>query len=132
MDSMASTDEPPEALTEEQIPAVIARRRIDHLRDAVAFINETMSFHKDQKTFASLVDWSIRECEIEPVRLAEAFEVSTGTVSRWRRGKNAPHPRERPRVIAWIKDQIAARAGEIEQTAPKDERDRCDRKVASR
>ena len=102
-----------------EVPVKVAQCRIMHLKDACAFINDTISTHKDPGAFRSIVDWAIQSCEVEPVQLAQAFEVSTGTVSRWRSGKNAPHPRERPRVIAWIKEKIGERIRELEnQSAP--------------
>ena len=96
------------------VPAKVVARRITHLRDACSFINETIASHRDPEAFRSIVDWAIQNCEVEPVQLAKAFEVSTGTVSRWRAGKNAPHPRERPRIIAWMKDWIANRILELQ------------------
>jgi hypothetical protein len=103
------------------VPVEVVKRRITHLKDACAFINETIMTHKDPAAFQSIVDWAIQSCEIEPVQLAKAFEVSTGTVSRWRAGKNAPHPRERPRVIAWMKEKIGERIRQLEEDiAPPD------------
>jgi hypothetical protein len=118
--SLIDTVSPPKALAA-AIPVQVVKRRIMHLKDACSFINETISMHKDAAAFQSIVDWAIQSCEIEPVQLAKAFEVSTGTVSRWRAGKNAPHPRERPRVIAWIKEKIGDRIRQLEEElAPPD------------
>lgn len=114
----ANATEAPETLAAAEIPVKVAELRIVHLKDACAFINETISTHKDQSAFRSIVDWAIQSCEIEPVELAKAFEVSSGTVSRWRTGKNAPHPRERPRIIAWLKSRIDDRIRELESEHP--------------
>jgi hypothetical protein len=92
------------------VPAEVIKRRISHLRDVCALINETTSKHKDAAAFQSIVDLAIRECEVEPISLATAFEVNTGTVSRWRTGKNAPHQRDRPLVIEWLKREISTTA----------------------
>lgn len=92
----------------------VIQKRISHLRDACAFINDTVEDHKDDKAFHRIVEWAIQDCGIQPVALAEAFDSNTGTVSRWRTGKNAPHPRVRPLIIAWIKDTMIARANELE------------------
>jgi hypothetical protein len=92
------------------VPAKVMRRRIYHLRDVCALINETVSQHKDPAAFKSIVDLAIRDCEVEPVSLAQAFEVNTATVSRWRTGKNAPHQRDRPFVVDWLKREISRTA----------------------
>ncbi len=104
-----------ESLTASEIAGKVVEQRIIHLKDACAFINETISTHKDPKVFRCIVDWAIQSCEVEPVQMAKAFEVSTGTVSRWRTGKNAPHPRERPRIVDWTKERIRNRISELER-----------------
>lgn len=96
-----------------EIPAELIRWRIARLRDACAFISDTSAHHKDPEVFRSIIDLAIHACEIEPVSLAQAFEVNTATVSRWRTGRNAPHPRERPFVIEKISEQIALNADRL-------------------
>jgi hypothetical protein len=97
-----------------EVPLKVLKESILHLKDACDFINGTIEDHKDAEAFHSIVDWAVRQCEVEPVALAKAFDSNTGTVSRWRTGKNAPHPRERPRIIAWIKEAIKAHAQDLE------------------
>jgi hypothetical protein len=97
----------------DDIDLKVIEKRIRNLQDASAFINDTVEGHKDEFAFRRIVEWAIEDCGIEPVELARAFDSNTGTVSRWRTGKNAPHTRERPRIIAWLKDAINSRADEL-------------------
>lgn len=72
---------------------------------------------KNDEDFTTVIHHSVEICGIGVLRFVEEFGVSTGTISRWVRGKSIPHPMARPRILEWVKERVLERSEEFERGA---------------
>lgn len=58
--------------------------------------------YENSENFSVAVRHTIKYCGIPVSEFIDEFGVSSGTVSRWARGKSVPYPMARPLIIDWI------------------------------
>lgn len=58
---------------------------------------------QDHALFASLLSDAISLLNLQLKDVAEQFAVSPASVTRWRQGRNAPHPALRRPIYRWLK-----------------------------
>jgi hypothetical protein len=61
---------------------------------------------KDDATFTRILDTAIRTCGLDQRDLAELFETSHTSISRWVSGKTLPHAQYRMPIVQKLRDRI--------------------------
>lgn len=78
-------------------------------------LREAVTKNGDKGTFQELLLMAIKLLDLTDEGIAERFDTSRPTVTRWRNGSNAPHPALRPAVYEWLLELAVARAARYER-----------------
>jgi hypothetical protein len=85
----------------------------------VKVLSDDPALYKDPKGFAAAVTRAIDNYGVGVDALCSQFEVKGSTVSRWKNGRNSPHPDARRRILLWVKEQVACTPGAASQVPAK-------------
>lgn len=69
---------------------------------------------QDDGEFTSALEETLDQIGQSSQEVANKLRVSRPTVVRWRMGKNLPHATMRPRVISFLRRQVANRIQELQ------------------
>jgi hypothetical protein len=73
-------------------------------------LKDAITKNGDKEAFQELLLTAIKLLDLTDEGIAERFDTSRPTVTRWRNGSNAPHPALRPAVCEWLLELAVARA----------------------
>jgi hypothetical protein len=62
----------------------------------------------DDAAFADVVYTAMSQYGLDETRFRDAFGLSLGAVDRWTQRQNLPQPAVRPKIIIWIKENLAS------------------------
>jgi len=61
---------------------------------------------RDNPTFIRILKTAVQTCGLDQNGLAELFETSHTSISRWINGKTLPHPQYREPIVKKLRDMV--------------------------
>lgn len=75
---------------------------MSHKENLRAYIRRLANADESEETFKDLFNRGVELLDVQDSEAAKAFGISRPTVTRWKKGYNAPLPGMRKPVYAWM------------------------------